>query len=105
MAVESNSACLLFAVVAPSEEVKLDPDFELPCDMEVAVRDNNQQDSDMPGKQCCLSRLRHGANQQFECPSCQVDLDYSTEEPVIIRILCVCDCLLVCWGTHKCLLK
>ena len=44
---------LLFTVVAPSEEVKLDPDFELPCDMEVAVRDNNQQDSDMKGKQCC----------------------------------------------------
>ena len=85
--------------------MKLDPEFELPRDMEVAVRDNNHQDSDMEGKQCCLSQLRHGANQQFECPSCQVDLDYSTGEPVTIRILCVCDCLLVCWGTHKCILK
>ena len=80
--------CLLFAVVAPSEEVKLDPEFELPGDMEVAVRDNNQQDSDMLGKQCCLSQLLYGSNQQFECPSCQVDLDYSTGEPVIrIRLL------------------
>ena len=93
--------CLLFAVVAPSEEVKLDPEFELPGDMEVAVRDNNNQDNDMPGKQCSLSQLRHGANQQFKCPSCQVYLYYSTGEPVTIRKLCVCDCLLVCWGTPE----
>ena len=58
---------LLFTVVAPSEEVKLDPKFELPADMEVAVRDNNRQDSDMQGKKCCHSQLRHDAIQRFAC--------------------------------------